>query len=50
MRRRSATACLLWGGLAVTTVATIVFGLLPNLPPFQLLDAVGAAARALGPG
>jgi NADH-quinone oxidoreductase subunit N len=41
---------LLWGGLAVTTVATIAFGLLPNVPPFQLLDAVQAAARALGQG
>jgi NADH-quinone oxidoreductase subunit N len=35
---------LLWVGLAAATVLTIVFGVFPN----ALLDAVGAAARAIG--
>jgi NADH-quinone oxidoreductase subunit N len=37
---------LLWGGLAASTVLTIAFGLFPTV----LLDAVGAAARAIGQG
>jgi NADH-quinone oxidoreductase subunit N len=35
---------LVWGGLAVTTVLTIVLGLFPGL----LLDIVGGAAKAIG--
>jgi NADH-quinone oxidoreductase subunit N len=35
---------LLWGGLAVATVLTVVLGLIPG----PLLEIVGAAARALG--
>lgn len=35
---------LLWSGLAAATVLTIVFGLFPT----TILDAVGAAARAIG--
>ncbi len=35
---------LLWGGLATATILTIVFGVFPTV----LLDAVGAAARAIG--
>jgi hypothetical protein len=35
---------LLWGGLAVATVLTIVLGLIPG----PLLDVVGQAARAIG--
>jgi len=34
---------LLWGGLAISTVLTIVFGVFPN----ALLDAVAAAAQAI---
>ena len=35
---------LLWTGLVITTILTIVFGLFPG----PLLDIVGAAARAIG--
>jgi NADH-quinone oxidoreductase subunit N len=35
---------LVWAGLAVTTVATIVLGVFPN----AMLDIVGAAAKAVG--
>jgi len=35
---------LLWAGLVITTILTIVFGLIPG----PLLDIVGHAARAIG--
>jgi len=35
---------LLWGGLAVASVLTVLLGLIPG--PF--LDIVGQAARAIG--